>query len=232
MNVFFKIIENIEGVPVSLILFLAIVVGACYVFKLLNTPGPLVDRFFQKKQKELDNIQDEACGVLFDPIKKEIYKRQEFRRLTGINVHPDKIDRLIQLRNSSGGRYDWLQIKAAFSFIKFEPGKCSVDISLFSKIMDWTVKMLFAVPMLLFFLMALYTAFLSTGKEANQLALAIAAFASMVATIVTVLLYGYIRRDIICAKLIQDTIRVDGVTITDSFSISEETAEERNSRSS
>lgn len=85
--------------PIIIMTVLLIAVVAAFFLRFLNSEGPLTGMLFKSKQKSRPHWLQIHADLRH--LAKDIQKQQEFRDLTGIYAHPDKIDKLIALRNRS-----------------------------------------------------------------------------------------------------------------------------------
>jgi hypothetical protein len=134
---------------------------------------------------------------------KNIERQQQFKELTGIYLHPDRIDALTVLWNKSNGAFDWPHIKTAMSYIKLTEQGYRVSISKWDRLQDFFLHIVFAVPALLFLtLFSLMIASVMLEKDANLLPKVFAIILCLVGFFGTVAFMQYQRRAYLCARRI------------------------------
>jgi len=134
---------------------------------------------------------------------KNLERQQQFKELTGIYLHPDRIDALTVLWNKSNGAFDWPHIKAAMSHIKFTQQRYEVSISKWDRLQDFFLHIVFAVPALLFLtLFGLMITSVMLEKDANLLPKAFAIIVCLIGFFGTVAFMQYQRRAYLCARRI------------------------------
>jgi hypothetical protein len=153
-----------------MVIFIMCVVTAFFL-RFLNSEGPLTGLLFKKKQKPRSHWLQRHADLRH--LAKDIQKQQEFRELTGIYIHPHKIEKLIALRDSSNGEFDWPEIKAARSFMDLNTEQPKVRIGVQAKIFDIFIITLFSVGGICFMLLfSILVVIIATEKDVKPSLLA------------------------------------------------------------
>lgn len=156
--------EKIGVNPIIIMTIFLICTVAAFFLRFLNSEGPLTGILFKKKQKPSSYWLQIHADLRH--LAKDIQKQQEFRELTGIYIHPDKIKKLIALRNSSNGEFDWPEIKAARSFIDLNTEQPKITIGVCAKIFDIFIIALFSVGGICFALLfSILVIIIATEKD-------------------------------------------------------------------
>lgn len=190
--------------PIIIMVILIICVVVTFFLRFLNSEGPLTGILFKSKQKSRPHWLQIHADLRH--LAKDIQKQQEFQDLTGISVHPDKIEKLIALRDSSNGEFDWPEIKAARSFIDLntEPPKISIGVR--AKILDIFTITLFSVGGICFTLLfSIIVVIIATEKDVKPNLLASLPF-FFVSILFNFILMQSLRRNYRSAKLIEKTL--------------------------
>ncbi len=196
--------EKIGVNPVIIMTILLICVVAAFLLRFLNSEGPLTWRLFKTKQKSRPHWRQIHTDLR--QLAKDIQKQQEFRDLTGIFVHPDKIEKLIALRDSSNGEFDWPEIKAARSFIDLNTEQPTIRIGVCAKIFDIFIITLFSVGGICFTLLfSILVVIIATENDVKPTLLASLPL-FFVSILFNFVLMQSLRRNYRSAKLIERTL--------------------------
>jgi len=196
--------EKIGVNPIIIMtIFLICAVGAFFL-RFLNSEGPLTGLLFKSKQKPRSHWLQIHADLRH--LAKDIQKQQEFRDLTGMYVHPDKIDKLIALRNSSNGMFDWPEIRAARSFMDLNAVQPKIMISVRAKIFEIFTITLFSVGGICFaLLLSIITLIIATQKNVTPSLMA-AVPLCFVSILFIFMLMQSLRRNYRSAKLIKKAL--------------------------
>lgn len=158
------------------------------------------------KRKHLVTTSSFTDPVLHS-IKQDADRRLRFKELTGINLHPDRIDALTTLRNKSNGAFDWPHLKTAMPFIRFNGQEYEVSISRKARMHDITVRTLFLVPALLFLILfILMIVSIIVETDARLFPQFLGLLFSLVGTFMTLFFIQYIRSPYLCARFIEKNL--------------------------
>lgn len=196
--------EKIGVNPVIIMTILLICVVAAFLLRFLNSEGPLTWRLFKTKQKSRPHWLQIHTDLR--QLAKDIQKQQEFRDLTGIFVNPDKIEKLIALRDSSNGEFDWPEIKAARAFIDLSTEQPKIRVGFRAKIFDIFIITLFSVGGICFTLLfSILVVIIATEKDVRPSLLASLPL-FFVSILFNFMLMQSLRRNYRSAKLIEKTL--------------------------
>ncbi|WP_426791822.1 hypothetical protein [Sphingobacterium sp. WOUb80] len=188
---------------IIMVIFIMCVVAAFFL-RFLNSEGPLTGLLFKKKQKPRSYWLQRHADLRH--LAKDIQKQQEFRELTGIYIHPDKIDKLIALRDNSNGEFDWPEIKAARSFMDLSTEQPKLRIDVRAKIFDIFTITLFSVGGICFALLfSIVVVIIATEKDVKP-SLVASLPLCFVSIVFTFILMQSLRRNYRSAKLIKKVL--------------------------
>lgn len=196
--------EKIGVNPIVIMTIFLICAVAAFFLRFLNSEGPLTWLLFKSKQKSRSHWLQIHADLRH--LARDIQKQQEFQDLTGIYVHPDKIDKLIALRNNSNGKFDWPEIKAARSFMDLNAVQPKIKISARARIFDIFTITLFSVGGICFALLLSIVAIIIATEKNVTPSLMAAVPLCFVSILFTFMLMQSLRRNYRSAKLIKKAL--------------------------
>ncbi len=199
--------DILKEVTIPVAVFIILVVGAIYIYKLLNTDGPLNQMIFKPKNPKWDTTIELKEGDKLHQLIDDAKRQEVFKKLSGITTDVSKIDSLIALENSST-KINYRIIRNAMPLIEIKNDIITVDITKKAHMNDIITKVVFFIPFVLFLFLSLILLIEFTFNEPENLTLVIGISLAFLAAIITALFSSYIRQEYIAAKIISDVLVV------------------------
>lgn len=191
-------------VPISALVILVSV--AIYIYKLLNTEGPLTQRIFKSKNPRWDTKIPLREGDKLNQLVEDIKRQEVFRLLEGIDTDVSKINLLIELKSNHPIKINYRMIRNAMSYLRFNNGAATVEITGKDKVMDIVLVVLFSIPIMGYFLLAVVLIFKYTLTNSENSELPLSGLLALLLGIITMLLLGFLRRPYLSAKRINEVM--------------------------
>lgn len=198
-------IEILKEVTIPVAVFIIFVVGAIYIYKLLNTDGPLNQMIFKPKNPKWDTTIELKEGDKLHQLIDDAKRQEVFKKLSGITTDASKIDSLIALENRST-TINYQIIKNAMPLIDFNNDIITVAITKKVHMNDIITKVVFFIPFVLFLFLSLILLIKFTFNEPENLTLVIGISLAFLAVIITAMLSGFLIRPYLSAKRIKEII--------------------------
>nr|WP_315398307.1 hypothetical protein [uncultured Sphingobacterium sp.] len=202
-----SLMDILKEVTIPVAVFIILVVGAIYIYKLLNTDGPLNQMIFKPKNPKWDTTIELKEGDKLHQLIDDAKRQEVFKKLSGITTDVSKIDSLIALENSST-KINYRIIRNAMPLIEIKNDIITVDITKKAHMNDIITKVVFFIPFVLFLFLSLILLIEFTFNEPENLTLVIGISLAFLAAIITALFSSYIRQEYIAAKIISDVLVV------------------------
>lgn len=200
-----NIIEILKEVTIPVAVFIIFVVGVIYIYKLLNTDGPLNQIIFKPKNPKWDTRIVLKEGDKLHQLIDDAKRQEVFKKLSGITTDASKIDSLIALENRST-TINYQIIKNAMPLIYFNNDIITVAITKKVHMNDIITKVVFFIPFVLFLFLSLILLIEFTFNEPENLTLVIGISLVFLAAIITAMLSVFLRRPYLSAKRIKEII--------------------------
>ncbi|MGA6117050.1 hypothetical protein [Sphingobacterium anhuiense] len=205
-------IKNIESfmdilkeVTIPVAVFIILVVGAIYIYKLLNTDGPLNQMIFKPKNPKWDTTIELKEGDKLHQLIDDAKRQEVFKKLSGITTDVSKIDSLIALENSST-KINYRIIRNAMPLIEIKNDIITVDITKKAHMNDIITKVVFFIPFVLFLFLSLILLIEFIFNDPENLMLVIGVLFTFLAAIITAIFSSFLRRPYLFAKRIKEVM--------------------------
>ncbi|QQD13389.1 hypothetical protein [Sphingobacterium sp. UDSM-2020] len=200
-----SLMDILKEVTIPVAVFIILVVGAIYIYKLLNTDGPLNQMIFKPKNPKWDTTIELKEGDKLHQLIDDAKRQEVFKKLSGITTDVSKIDSLIALENSST-KINYRIIRNAMPLIEIKNDIITVDITKRVHMLDILTKVIFFIPFVLFLLLSLVLLIELIFNDPKNLTLVIGMLFTFMAAILTAIFSGFLRRPYLSAKRIREVM--------------------------
>ncbi|MEN5053864.1 hypothetical protein [Sphingobacterium kitahiroshimense] len=190
--------------PVGAFSVLAVVI--INIYKILNTDGPVSQMIFKPKNPKWDTKillkEGDKLHQLIDDAKRQ----EVFKKLSGIITDASNIDSIIALENSST-KINYSTIRNAMSYLRFNNSSVTVEITKKDKVFDTITMLIFILPILGYFLIAIVLFIEYALGSSQNLELGLSGFLVLFMATITAIFSGFLRRPYISAKRLKKIYR-------------------------